>query len=115
MKNILLILAITTSLMAGQAKDINFNPPATYTTEDKPLTEEELQTRVLYTNLVGAAVVTAWGVAFWDYFTNTPVMGNEGWFGKDTKYGGADKFGHYILYLFVVNGICIPLRILGHG
>ncbi len=100
MKNILLILAITTPLMAGQAKNINFNTPPTYTTE-KPLTDEELYNRVLYTNLVGASVVTAWGVAFWDYFTITPVMGNEGWFGEDTKYGGADKFGHlYSTYLW---------------
>lgn len=55
----------------------------------------------MYTNLAGAAVVTAWGVAFWDYFTISPVAGNEGWFEKDTKYGGADKLGHvYSTYLW---------------
>lgn len=65
------------------------------------LTDAELKDRVLYTNLVGGAVVTAWGVAFWDYFTISPVMGDEGWFEEDTKYGGADKLGHlYSTYLW---------------
>jgi len=66
-----------------------------------PLSDDELLNRVIYTNLIGAAVVTAWGVAFWDYFTISPVMGDEGWFEKDTKYGGADKMGHmYATYLW---------------
>jgi len=65
------------------------------------LTDEELKDRVLYTNLIGGAVVTAWGVAFWDYFTISPVMGDEDWFEEDTKYGGADKLGHlYSTYLW---------------
>jgi len=101
MKNILLILTLSTSLIAGQAKDFDFNVTSTtgYTME-KPLTDEELRYRVLYTNLIGAAVVTAWGVANWDYFTTDPVMADEGWFGDATKYGGADKLGHvYSTYL----------------
>lgn len=68
---------------------------------ERPLTDDELRTRVLYTNLIGAGIVTAWGTAFWDYFTIAPVAGDEGWFGKDTKYGGADKLGHmYSTYLW---------------
>jgi hypothetical protein len=63
--------------------------------------EEELMNRVLYTNLAGAALVTVWGVAFWDYFSTSPKMGDEGWFRHDTKYGGADKLGHmYSTYLW---------------
>lgn len=102
MKNILLILALSTSLIAGEAKNFDFNvTAATEYTEEKPLTDEELRNRVLYTNLIGAAVVTAWGVAFWDYFTTDPVMADEGWFGDDTKYGGSDKLGHvYSTYLW---------------
>lgn len=101
MKNILLILALSTSLIAGQAKDLDFNTTAaTDYSMEKPLTDEELRNRVIYTNLIGAAVVTAWGAAFWDYFTIDPVAGDEGWFEKDTKYGGADKLGHvYTSYL----------------
>ncbi len=68
---------------------------------ETPLTDEALKDRVLYTNLIGGAVVTAWGVAFWDYFTISPVMGDEDWFQEDTKYGGADKLGHvYSTYLW---------------
>ncbi len=101
MKNILLILALSTSLIAGQAKDLDFNTTAaTDYTMEEPLTDEELRNRVIYTNLIGATVVTAWGIAFWDYFTIDPVTGDEGWFGDDTKYGGADKLGHvYTTYL----------------
>ena len=68
---------------------------------EKADTHEELMDRVLYTNIAGAALITVWGVTFWDYFSSKPVMGSEGWFGDDTKYGGADKFGHlYSTYLW---------------
>ncbi|MBE0499359.1 MAG: DUF2279 domain-containing protein [Campylobacterales bacterium] len=50
---------------------------------------------VLYTNLAGAAVITAWGIVNWDYGKNKPHAGNEGWFNHDTKSGGADKLGHF--------------------
>ncbi len=55
---------------------------------------------ILYTNLAGAALITAWGIANWDYGTNPPHAHNEEWFGRHTKYGGADKLGHlYSSYL----------------
>ncbi len=67
----------------------------------KTLSDEELKQRVLYTNLIGVGVSMAWGTAFWDYFTIAPVTADEGWFGGDTKYGGADKLGHvYATYIF---------------
>ncbi|HSR74197.1 MAG TPA: DUF2279 domain-containing protein [Sulfurovum sp.] len=67
----------------------------------KPLTEEELKNRVIYTNLIGAGAIALWGTVYWDYFTSAPVSGDEGWFGSDTKYGGVDKLGHmYSVYLF---------------
>ena len=50
------------------------------------LSDEELRQRVLYTNLIGVGVSMAWGTAFWDYFTISPVAADEGWFGGDTKY-----------------------------
>lgn len=67
----------------------------------KPLTDEELMTRVIYTNVIGVGAIALWGTAFWDYFTTTPVSSNEGWFESNSKYGGADKLGHmYSGYLF---------------
>ena len=99
MKNIIFILLIITSLMADKTEQTTFEK-FTFKPET-PLTSEELKDRVLYTNLIGGAVVAAWGVAFWDYFTISPVMGDEGWFEEDTKYGGADKLGHlYSTYLW---------------
>ncbi len=66
-----------------------------------PLSDGELGQRVLYTNLIGVGVSMAWGTAFWDYFTISPVEADEKWFGPDTKYGGADKLGHvYATYIF---------------
>ncbi len=50
---------------------------------------------ILYTNLAGAAVITAWGIANWDYGASKPHAGSEGWFSRDTKSGGADKLGHF--------------------
>jgi hypothetical protein len=99
MKNIISILLITISLIAAEAEQTTFEK-FTFKSEKK-LTDEELKNRVLYTNLVAAGAVTVWGTVFWDYFSSKPVMGDEGWFGKDTKYGGADKLGHlHSSYLF---------------
>lgn len=68
---------------------------------EKLLTHNELIDRVIYTNVIGAGVIALWGATFWDYFTIMPVNGDEGWFGADTKYGGADKLGHaYSTYLW---------------
>ena len=88
MKKLFIIILLSISLIANDSNATK-------------LTDEELKTRVFYTNVVGAGLVTLWGVAFWEYFTTSPKTGNEGWFEEDTKYGGADKFGHvYSTYLW---------------
>ena len=51
--------------------------------------------KVLYSNIAIGAGIVGWGVAYWDYGSGTPHMESEGWFGQDTKNGGADKFGHF--------------------
>ena len=120
MKKLILISTITANLLAGGQIDLlpttqtestdtidtvgtqerSYWEMATFKPE-QPLTDEELRNRVIYTNIIGAAFIAAWGTAFWDYFDTKPIMGDEGWFGKDTKYGGADKFGHmYSTYLW---------------
>jgi hypothetical protein len=56
--------------------------------------------KLLYVNLGMAAFITAWGVANWEYFQNSPHTTNEGWFGFATDDGGVDKLGHaYTSYL----------------
>lgn len=44
----------------------------------------------------GAALITAYGMEKWwqTGFGGGFKTGNEGWFGSDTQYGGADKLGH---------------------
>ena len=57
--------------------------------------------KVLYVNIGMASAITLWGVANWDYFQNAPTTGSEGWFGRDTDSGGADKIGHaYTGYIY---------------
>ena len=56
-----------------------------------PLTKEQ---KVKAVNVGGMAFITAWGVAKWDYFKRSPNAQAEGWFGRGTDEGGADKFGH---------------------
>jgi len=97
MKRILITLLLHSMLFHAYAAQTDTNATAV----EKKLTDEELMDRVLYTNLIGAGVVTLWGIAFWDYFSTTPQLGHEKWFGRDTKYGGADKMGHmYSTYLW---------------
>jgi len=117
MKKLFLIPAVSMCVMAGgetpYINTIGNSELNTVETKEKtwmetvlfkpeqPLSSEALRTRVLYTNLIGAGLVAVWGTAFWDYFSTKPIAKNEGWFGKDTKYGGADKFGHmYSTYLW---------------
>jgi Predicted periplasmic lipoprotein (DUF2279) len=57
--------------------------------------------KALTLNLGIGAVVVGWGFANWDYGTGGPRFQDEGWFGRETDEGGADKLGHlYTAYLF---------------
>ena len=101
MKKLILLSTLTAHLIAGGSTSTSMNTQNSEPEEigvqertwyqvamfkpETPLSDEELRNRVIYTNLIGAGVVMAWGTAFWDYFTITPVANNEGWFGKDTK------------------------------
>lgn len=60
---------------------------------------------ILYTNLVGAAVITAWGVANWEYGAREPHSDSEGWFERDTKSGGSDKLGHFYASYAIGSGL----------
>lgn len=60
---------------------------------------------LLRVNLIGVGAVTAWGVANWDYFSNSPESASEGWFGNDTDSGGADKLGHLYTSYVMAHGL----------
>jgi hypothetical protein len=51
--------------------------------------------KVVVVNVVGAAAITLFGLISWDYGSAEMNFHNEGWFENDTKYGGADKLGHF--------------------
>ncbi|CAK8724755.1 MAG: DUF2279 domain-containing protein [Candidatus Electrothrix sp. AX5] len=51
--------------------------------------------KALYTNISAAAFITLYGFADWDYGSGGFHFADEGWFEKDSKYGGADKAGHF--------------------
>ena len=107
MKKIILPLLLLIDLNAkdvkqGEAKAPPPNKTGIFTFEsDKKLTDEELKERIIYTGAIATGAVMLWGSTFWDYSFTSPELYNEGWFGKDTKYGGADKMGHvYCTYLW---------------
>ncbi len=69
---------------------------------------------VLYTNLVGMGVITAWGFANWDYGKSRPSSDQEEWFGRDTDSGGADKLGHFYASYLLGSGLSGLYESWGH-
>jgi len=51
--------------------------------------------KALLLNAGSVLAITTYGLVFWDYFQTAPKADGEGWFGRTTKYGGADKLGHF--------------------
>ena len=66
---------------------------------------QEQKQNIINANLTGIGVVTVWGVANWDYFTNSPKSTTENWFQNDTSSGGADKFGHMYTSYVTAHGL----------
>jgi len=50
--------------------------------------------KTLLLNAGSMAAIFVYGLLKWDYGESSFNFENEGWFGRDTKYGGADKLGH---------------------
>ena len=50
--------------------------------------------KVLAVNTATAGLVVLYGLVDWDYGSAKLQLKKEGWFGEDTKHGGADKLGH---------------------
>lgn len=60
---------------------------------------------ILYTNLAGVVLIAGWGIANWDYGKTSPYSSDEGWFDSHTKYGGADKVGHFYATYLIGSGL----------
>jgi hypothetical protein len=50
--------------------------------------------KVLLLNGGAVAAIMVYGLVNWDYFQGSAKSAPEGWFGRTTKSGGADKLGH---------------------
>jgi len=75
-------------------------PPDVEQQRSRP-TPDELRLRNAGLIAAGAVLVGAYGMVQWwnEGFTSEFRTEDEGWFGQETKYGGADKFGHaYFAY-----------------
>jgi hypothetical protein len=51
--------------------------------------------KTLLLNAGSMAAIFVYGLSQWDYGEDGFHSANEGWFQRDTKYGGADKLGHF--------------------
>jgi hypothetical protein len=51
--------------------------------------------KTLLLNAGSLVAIVLYGFLKWDYAESSFNFQNEDWFGRDTKYGGADKFGHF--------------------
>ena len=69
------------------------------------LSPQETKQKLWRVNLTGIGIITAWGVANWDYFSTSPQSKSEGWFQYDTQYGGADKLGHLYSSYVITHGL----------
>ena len=87
-KNIKIVIAIICSISAFASFDANaLDLKEKWTGLSK---EQKLK----YTNIGAALAITTWGLSTWDYGEKSANASPEGWFGEDTKSGGADKLGH---------------------
>ncbi|MBW4934917.1 DUF2279 domain-containing protein [Marinobacter sp. F4206] len=70
-----------------------------------PIEPEDRLRRAASVTVTGAGIITAWGIAHWDYFSTRPSASSEGWFGQDSPEGGADKLGHLFTTYATAQGI----------
>lgn len=52
------------------------------------------QRKVAGLNIAAVGAIAGFGALSWDYGSASFNFRNEGWFGQETGYGGADKLGH---------------------
>lgn len=95
---LLLLILVSASPVSGGTNDLTAGCVHEISAEDK-------NSKLWAVNLTGIGVITAWGVVQWDYFSRSPQTVSEGWFGNDTKSGGADKLGHAYSSYVLAHGL----------
>lgn len=66
--------------------------------------------RIRATRVAGVGAIMAWGLARWDYGERSLHGGSEGWFGRNTPEGGADKAGHLYTGYVLARGLAALYR-----
>jgi hypothetical protein len=96
-------LLVALCLLVGCAASSRFEQLPEPTSEPQAETEDSGWTKeqkFLAVNGAMALAIAAYGFQFWDYGETGFQVVDEGWFGQNTSYGGADKLGHaYAAYL----------------
>jgi hypothetical protein len=93
-----LVLALVATGCASHRYDLPPGSPLPEPEQEKQgWTKEQ---KFIAVNAGMAAIIAAYGFQFWDYGGTSFQTIDEGWFGAETSYGGADKLGHaYAAYL----------------
>jgi len=91
----LLLLAL---VVVGCASSPYDEPPDQPSDADYPAPAEKhgwtKEQKFIAVNAAMAGIIAAYGFQFWDYGDTKWQVVDEGWFGQNTSYGGADKLGH---------------------
>lgn len=97
MKNIILLF-LCCLLSFPVCCGAQFSPPSSLVVSPEKngwWQHQSADRKLLYTGLFASTVIGLWGAMEWDYGSAGWHNANEGWFQHDTKYGGADKLGHF--------------------
>ncbi len=86
------VLTVCLASCSSPRHDARFSSHVVNTWQESPGWSKEQKLFAL--NSVAAAGVAVYGLGFWDYGGSQFNTIDEGWFGQDTQYGGADKLGH---------------------
>ncbi|HHH48465.1 MAG TPA: DUF2279 domain-containing protein [Gammaproteobacteria bacterium] len=92
-----------------------FNAPLSASDDDRRLAGLSKKDKVIWSNVAGAALISAWGFATWDYGTQRPHMEDDGWFGENDGSGGMDKLGHFYANYALSHGLSSLYRSWGYG
>lgn len=98
MKTIILKICLLTLLLSSSLSSLANNQYASQNNEQnknffvadsvtdlnnscsQEITSSEKNRKLLTVNLAGIGIITAWGIAQWDYYTESPKTTSEGWF-----------------------------------
>lgn len=88
-----LVFGLTSAF--AQTPELKIEPVSQEDQEKGWWASQPKETKMLYTNLTAAALIGIWGLSEWEYGSAGWNNADEGWFEHDSKYGGADKAGHF--------------------